>query len=130
MNRNTRQSIFSDQCANCMHAKMCECVGHCNNGCSVRKNHKSGRFWQCPCKMKPTRAERKSGKCVNFMLHEVVEIPKDSLLFSQLVSTSSPESIIWGVKNGIVRVTEDDYMMGTLYSNADCAQYKERESKE
>ena len=78
MNRNARQNIFSDQCANCIHAKMCERVGHCNNGCSVRKNHKSGRFWQCPCKMKPTRAERKSGKCANFMLHEIVEIPKEA----------------------------------------------------
>ena len=123
MNRNTRQSIFSDQCANCMHAKMCERVGHCNNGCSVRKNHKSGRFWQCPCKMKPTREERRSGKCANFMLHEVVEIPKE------LVRVS-PASIIWGVKNDIIRVTEDDYMVSTLHPNSDCAQYREGENKE
>ena len=128
MNRNTRQSIFSDQCANCMHAKMCERVGHCNNGCSVRKNHKSGRFWQCPCQMKPTREERKSGKCANFMLHEVVEIPKDHRLFEQ--TTRSCGSVVWGVQNGIVRVTEDDYMVGALHTNADYAQYREEENKE
>lgn len=128
MNRNTRQGIFSDQCANCMHAKMCERVGHCNNGCSVRKNHKSGRFWQCPCKMKPTRAERKSGKCANFMLHEVVEIPKE--FWNNRTSANCLQSVIWGVQNDIVRVTEDDYMFGILQPNADYAQHKEGESKE
>ena len=79
--------------------------------------------------MKPTRAERKSGKCANFMLHEVLEIPKDSPLFNQLARVS-PASIVWGVKNDIVRVTEDDYMMGTLHPNSDYAQYREGEDKE
>ena len=123
MNRNTRQSVFSDQCANCMHAKMCERVGHCNNGCMVRKNHKSGRFWQCPCKMKPTRAERKSGKCANFMLHEVVEIPEvPKEIWDLCPSVKGVKSVVWGVKNDIVRVTEDDYMIGTLHPNADYVQ--------
>lgn len=128
MNRNTRQSIFSDQCANCMHAKMCERVGHCNNGCSVRKNHKSGRFWQCPCQMKPTREERESGKCANFMLHEVVEIPKE--VWDRCPSVKGVKSVVWGVKNDIVRVTEDDYMVGTLQPNADYAQHKGEANKE
>ena len=128
MNCNTRQSIFSDQCANCMHAKMCERVGHCNNGCSVRENHKSGRFWRCPCKMKPTRAERKSGKCANFMLHEVVEIPKEA--WNNCSSTNCLQSVVWGVQNDIVRVTKDDYMVGILQPNADYAQYMGKEKKE
>ena len=127
MKRNTRQSIFSDQCANCMHAKMCERVGYCNNGCSVRKNHKSGRFWQCPCRMKPTRAERKSGKCANFMLHEVVEIPKE--FWNNCASVNCLQSVIWGVQNDVIRV-EDDYTVGILQPNADYAQHKEGENEE